>query len=318
MKSIIFSLVIITTSLVFAQEIPELSRLLNLRTLGVDAVYGKALSPSQSLETEKSRFERIESSNAAMLSEVEAVSKAFTKQGPPDVVLGNVYNAVDKYDDEVSGNGGHILFLGANPSAAQSRNLFMIPKAKLTMANPTAAVVDVLTSYKRSAKTADFIYAYAQPFDLKAGKISSYEGTETSWKKPEAQAPFANAQDYVLKKCRKLLGWRCITSLYRTDSIQVGNDTTQVLFIAIYDLDANADHDEFAKDKRTKNQITGSTAIYIVKETADWVMIYGTDHQYNNDKTTFQDSIQNEFGKDVARFKERLSLDLGVSVKDIK
>ncbi|MBC7466709.1 MAG: hypothetical protein H7256_12020 [Bdellovibrio sp.] len=318
MKSIIFSLILMAAPITFAQEIAELSRLVNLRTLGIDAVYGKALSPSQSLETEKSKFERIQSSNAAMLAEVEAVSNAFVKQGPPDMVLGNVYNTVDKYDSEVSGKGGHILFLGTNPSAAQSRNLFMISKAKLTMANPTAAVLNVLTSYKRSAKTADFIYAYAQPFDLKAGKIVSYEGTETSWLKPEAQAPFENAQDYVLKKCRKLLGWRCITSLYRTDSIPVGSDTMQVLFIAMYDLDANADHDDFAKDKRSKNQITGSTAIYIVKETADWMMIYGTDHQYNNDKTTFQDSIQNEMDKDVGRFKERLSADLGISVKDIK
>jgi hypothetical protein len=66
------------------------------------------------------------------------------------------------------------------------------------------------------------------------------------------------------------------------------------------------------------NQITGSTAMYIVKETTDYVMLYGIDSQYNNDKASFTGAILSEFQKDMDRFKQRISTDLGIAVKDIQ
>lgn len=319
MKSIILSLALLVTTAAFAQEIPVINILLQKRTEGGDSFYTQVLAPAQSLETEKTKIERIKSVNGTLLKELETVSKAFASSKGGDATVTAVYDAARAFDSEVPGKGGHITFLGTNPSAAISRNLFLLPKAKLTTStNPVNDVLDTLTSYKRSAKPSDFLYEYQDANHLTVGNIVELKGSDTSWQKPEAAAPFRVQQDYAIKKCRQLLGWRCITSLYRVDTVKSKGLLAHVLFISLYDLERNEDNAEFTGDKRSKNQISGTTAVYIIKESKDWVMIYATDYQYNNDKTSFQGAIQTEFQKDVDRFKERLSQDLGIKVKDIK
>lgn len=318
MKSIILSLSLLVTTSAFAQEIPTIKTILQKRTEGSEPFYAQVLAPSLSLETEKAKIERIKSSNAELLKELELVSKAFTAAKSADTVKA-VYDVVTKIDSEVPGKGGHITFLGTNPSAAVSRNLFLLEKAKLTTStDPVNDVLGVLTSYKRSAKPSDYLYEYADAKNLTTGNIVEIEGSDESWQKPEAAAPFRVKEDYAIKKCRQILGWRCITSLYRVDTVKAKEFLTHILFISLYDLEKNKDNPEFTDDRRSKNQINGTTAVYIVKESKEWVMIYAADYQYNNDKNSFTGAIQSEFQKDVGRFKDRLSQDLGIKTKDIK
>lgn len=255
MKTIILFLVVVVAQVCWSQEIPVLTQILNQRTLGADIFFGRALAPAQSLEIKKTKLERIKAANQSLLSELNLVSNAFAKSTGSTAVA-SVYSAVQTIDAEIIGVGGHIVFSGDAPSAAQTRTLVLLPKNKIHSADPVNAVMDVLTSYKHSAKMSDFLYEYSEPQNLTVGSIVSTEGTDTSWVFPEAAAPFAEDKNFVLKKCRKLLGWRCITSLYRSEAITVGDAKTRVLFISLYDLDNNTDHADFAGDKRSKNQIT--------------------------------------------------------------
>ncbi|MFZ3230632.1 MAG: hypothetical protein WA160_10545 [Pseudobdellovibrio sp.] len=317
MKVVSMIFVLFLSQFALAQPLKTIADLLNQRTLGLDSFYGTILSPSESLETEKQKTERIQSENLKMLSEIDLISEAFDKSASSTVV-DTVYEAVRKIDANVIGSNGNIIFQGTSPSSAQSRSLYLIPKAKTNSSSVPQSLLNALTSYKRSAKPSDFVYDYSQPLSLPLGPVKETVGTETSWFGAEAAQPFHDAQEYTLKKCRKLLGWRCVTSMYRTDQIIVNKSDALILFISLYDLVNNTDHPDFSGDKRTINQITGSTALYIIKESADWVLLYGTDFQYNNDKTTFSGAIQTEFKKDCTRFKERISLDLGIPTSEIK
>lgn len=318
MKSIVFSLIIfLASSFASAQEVSRLKEILKYRTLGADAFYGHVLAPAQSLEVGLSKSQRIANSNAAIIEDVGMMSGVFATT-PQNKMVETVYTIARSIDSAVPGNGSHIIFEGVQPSSAFSRTLILLPKNKIKSGRPAEELMDILTSYKHSAKATDFTYEYAQPKNLTVGAISSIEGTDLTWLKQEAAAPFAEGQDYVIKKCRKLLGWRCITSLYRKETIHVDNTKVFLLYISLYDLNANKDHADFASDKRSQNQITGSTAIYIVKESAEWVMLYGVDYQYNAEKTTFTDPIQKEFQKDTDRLKQRISSDLGIDLKELK
>jgi hypothetical protein len=294
-------------------DIDTIKQTLNSRTNGNDPYYSKVLSPAQSLELDKSKSDRIQSANDLLNTEMAAVITAF-KGASEDKKVEAVNQAAAKFDGDLVKNGGaHIVFTDSNPSAAVARTMLMIPK-KLKAGLNSAQIFNILTSYKHSAKPSDFLYEYADANNLTSGIVKNTTGSDETWKGDAAGQPFSLKQNFVLKKCRQLLGWRCVTSFYRADSFLKAADATNLLFIAIYDLQNNPDHPDFANDKRSNNQITGSSALYIVKESADWVMLYGVDSQWNNGKLSFQGAIQSEFKKDFDRFKERISYDLKVQL----
>lgn len=295
------------------QDVSAIANLLNMRTNGNDAFYLKALSPAQSLDVSKNKGDRVQQVNNQLSEELNVVVTAF-QTAVETKKVDAVTKAISGIESDVVKNGGaYITFTDSNPSAAFSRTFLMIPK-KLKAGLTSKSVFDVLTSYKRSPKPNDHIYEYAVATNLTQGAFKYFQGDDNSWKGPQASKPFEIGKDIVLKKCRQLLGWRCITSLYRADALSKGAAAAQVLFISTYDLDQNPDHPEFARDKRGVNQYTGSTAVYIVKESAEWILLYGIDAQWNDGKLSFQGAIQNEFKKDFERFKDRISSDLKISL----
>ncbi len=309
MRSII--LLTFFSSIAFSQEIEFIKKILSERATGDSAVFAKAISPALSLQTNLSETERIATVNNQITNEIQVVTSAIVA-AKADQVPAAAHAAAAKFDVGLADSSGHINFEGDDPSAAQTRNLFLIPKASIRSPHPAAEVINTLTSYKRSAKTNDFFFDYQEPLNLTVGQVTQRVGSETSWLKPEALKEFDIGKNYVLKKCRQLLGWRCITSLYRVDAVESRTGKSYILFIGLYDMDANPDNAFYANDKRTKNQITGSTAIYIVKETQNWIAIYGSDYQFNNAKNSFAGAIQKEYVNDQARLKQRLSADLGI------
>lgn len=295
------------------KDVSLISKFLTNRTNGNNAFYNKALSPAQSLEVSKSKSDRIQAVNEKLAFELASVLGAFAGASE-EKKLEIVTQAVSDIEKDVIKEGGaFITFTDSNPSSAYSRTFLMIPKKnkpKLT----SKTIFDILTSYKRSPKPSDHVYEYSSAENLTQGAVKYTEGNDNSWKSPNALLPFAMDKDFVLKKCRQLLGWRCITSLYQANNLSKGSAASQLLFIATYDLTQNPDHPEFAGDKRGTNQYTGSTALYIVKESPQWILLYGVDAQWNDGKLSFQGAIQKEFKRDFERFKERISNDLQVQL----
>lgn len=291
------------------KEIAALTKALNSRTNGNNAFYLKALSPALSLDVSKNKSDRIQAVNDKLITEMSTVLGAFVGSNESKK-LETVTQAVSGIERDVIKEGGaFITFTDSNPSAAFSRTFLMIPK-KIKPGITSKNIFDILTSYKRSPKPNDHVYEYSSAQNLTEGAILYAEGNDNSWKSPLASKPFAMDQDIVLKKCRQLLGWRCITSLYQANNLVKGTEASQLLFIATYDLTQNPDHPEFAGDKRGINQYTGSTALYVVKESAEWILLYGVDAQWNDGKLSFQGAIQKEFKRDFERFKERISSDI--------
>jgi hypothetical protein len=296
------------------KEISAISKALNSRTNGNNPFYSKILSPALSLDVSKNKSDRVQTVNDQLVSELSVVLGAFKSAGSEAKKLENTTAAVAGIEANVVKEGGaFITFTDSNPSAAFSRTFLMIPK-KIKVGMTSKNIFDVLTSYKRSPKPSDHVYEYSSAQDLTQGAVLYTEGNDNSWKNPKALKPFDMDKDIVLKKCRQLLGWRCITSLYQANNISKGVEASQLLFISTYDLTQNPDHPEFAGDKRGVNQYSGSTALYIVKESADWILLYGVDAQWNDGKLSFQGAIQKEFKKDFERLKERISSDLQVEL----
>ena len=307
-------LMIATQAFAITPEAQQVEKLLSTRTNGNDPFYNKVLAPAQSLEQDKNKSARTQSVNNGIVREVDLVLNAF-KSAAADKKIEAV-NAVVA-PELISSGGAFISFVDGNPSAANSRTLLFISKKN----NPLVTVnnvLNVLTSYKRSAKPSDYVYEYSDVQNLTSGQIKATVGSENSWKLPEAPGAMLLNQNYGVKKCRQIFGWRCATSLYRADSFLKGADAVSTTFISMIDLTSNSDHGYFAGDKRSVNQISGSTALYVIKESTDWVLIYGTDVQLNNGKLQFASTIQSEFKKDFLRFRERLSLDLKVSAESLR
>lgn len=289
-------------------DILKITQLLNSRTNGSDAFYSKVLAPAQSLATSKSKSDRITEANEKIISEINLVLTSFKKtvENQKNEAMKLVMSSIDP---DLNKNGGaSIVFTEGKPSAATSRTFLMIPKknnSKMT----SNLVFNIMTSYKRSAKASDHVYEYPFSENLTQGSVKYVQGSDTTWKGENAALSFDFDKDIVLKKCRQLLGWRCATSLYNATRFLNGDEEAKVLFIYTYDLENNPDHPDFAKDKRSVNQYSGSTAVYVVKESSEWILVYGVDAQWNEGKLSFQGAIQNEFKKDFDRFKERISAD---------
>ena len=317
---LLIGLIILTTISAFSDEkmaaqdntlVSAITKMLTERTNGNNGDYNKVLAPAMSLNLDQNKSSRVEAINSKITSEINVITVAFA-QGGEENKISFVKEAAKGIEPElIKNNGAFITFIDQNPSAAFSRVVAMIPK---TNAVNGEAVFRVVSSYKHSAKPSDFVYEYENPLDLTMGNVKSFEGSDTSWKGNEAAAGFTFQKNYTLKKCRQLLGWRCVTSLYRADQFKTNFGLSHLLFVATYDLTNNPDHSDFAKDKRSKNQISGSTATYVVIESAKWILLYGIDAQWNDDKLSFKGAIQTEFQKDFGRLKERLTEDLKVQV----
>lgn len=294
----------------------ELSKILNSMTLGNNGFYNKVLSPAKSLNLNLSDSDRIQEVNDKIVSEMNAVISAFTNASE-DKKLDSVRSLVASIDGGViKNNGANIQFFNNSPSAAFSRVLMMIEKKS---SNARAEMLlNSFSSYKRSAIPNTYFYEYSDAGNISQSTIKTTTGTDLSWKAPLAAPAIKADADLVLKKCRQIFGWKCVTSLYRTGQLLTGKDNIKYFYAGIYNLADNSDNPEFTNDKRSSNQIAGSTALYIIKESAGWLLLYGIDSQWNRSSTMFTSLILDEFIKDSRRVKERLSLDLKVALTDIK
>lgn len=304
------------------KESDFVAKLLKDRTNANDAFYSKVLSPAKSLELDKNSDARIQTVIDQMTKEFDLVTTAF-KDSNEEQKVNSVNAAVNKIEPEVvKAKGAYITFVDAStpahsgPSSGVARIVMLVPKKGPQVT--AASVLATFSSFKHSAKASDYFYEYENARNITSGAVKTTVGNDSTWVLPTAAAPFVVGQDHVIKKCRQLLGWRCVTSVYRTDSFFSAAEAFNMLFIAIYDLENNLDHADFAKDKRSTNQIAGSTAVYIIKESPSWVLIYGVDAQWNKEKLMFSGVIQQEFQKDYVRLKERLSLDLKIKASDLK
>lgn len=296
----------------------ELLKFLNAMTLSNNGLYNKILSPAKSLNLNLSESDRTLEINNKVAGEIDAVLTTF-KNSREENKLQAVRAQVSKFDPEVvSNNGAHIIFFNNGPSAAFSRVLMMIEKKAENAAVTADAILKSFSSYKRSAIPSTYVYEYSDAANISQSTIKTGVGSDATWKLPLAAEAIKPNQDIVLKKCRQIFGWKCVTSLYRTSQILQGNDSIKILYAGIYNLVSNPDHPEFSGDKRSTNQITGSTAFYTVRESSNWVILYGIDAQWNQGTILFTPLISEEFLKDSRRIKERLSLDLNVPTSDIK
>ncbi len=308
-----------------ASEIDLIATVLEKRTLGGDELSLRLVAPASSLEQNENL--KIVQTNSRIVREVTHVVNAWIAATDLDRVRA-VRKAAQDLDPELRTEFGHIVFEGNSPSAFQTRTLFLIPKKKIKLMNPAQIVFDAVTSYKRSAKKDDFVYEYANAQNLTFGVITERLGSANSWLKPEAALPFTSGSDFALKKCRQILGWRCTTALYHAESYTSGsvvngagsesaNSTSFILFSYTYDLIKNSDHSQFSRSQ-AKNQVDGTTAVLLVKETDNWILVFGTDHRYRAEKQSFSGLVQREFGDDTERLKQRIATDLGISAAEIK
>lgn len=295
-----------------------LTEFLTTMTLGTDGFYNKVLSPAKSLNLNLSSADRILEINTKVINEMNAVVSIF-KDTSEDKKLEAVQRVVNQIDPEISkNNGANIQFINGSPSAAFSRTLIMIEKRSGNAAVSAEQLVNSLSSYKRSALQGALVYEYSDSRNISQSSIKTSVGSDVSWKLPLAAPAIGPNLDLVLKKCRQIFGWKCVTSIYKTGQLLEGAANIKYLYAGIYDLVNNSDHPDFVNDKRSFNQITGSTALYIIKESTNWILLYGVDSQWNAGSISFSGLIKEEFLKDAKRIRERISLDLKLSSQDIK
>lgn len=287
-------------------------------TLSNDGFYNKVLSPAKSLNLNLSNADRIQEVNTKVINEINAVISAF-KNTSEEKKLMAVQNVVKQIDPEVfKNNGANIQFINGSPSAAFNRTLIMIEKKAGNAAVSAEQLVNTFSSYKRSTLLGMHVYEYSDSRNISQSSIKTSVGSEGSWKLPLAAPGISANKDLVLKKCRQIFGWKCVTSVYKTGELLTGGESIKYLYAGIYDLVNNADHPDFANDKRSFNQITGSTALYVIKESQNWILLYGVDSQWNTGSISFEGLIKEEFFKDAKRIRERISLDFKISPQDIK
>lgn len=293
------------------------STLTEFTGLGNNALYNRIITPGKSLNTAKSDSDRTSEANALILGEIDQVISAFKSAGEAQK-LDAVRAVLNSIDSKILRNKGvNIQFIQGEPSAAINRNFLMIEKAG--NARVTAEeLMKTITSYRRSARPSDHAYEYSQADNLTQATIHYTKGNDETWKPPQAPAPMETGKDYAIKKCRQIFGWRCATSVYRTDQALEGVDHVKYFYTGSYSLKTNPDNAEFKGDGRTRNQVEGSTNMLVVKESAGWILMYSVDSQWNDDKISFGSMIQDGAEKDFARFKERVGMDLGISADKIK
>ena len=288
----------------------EVLDVLNSYNLGNNGFYNKALSPAKSLDLNKSESDRTSEMNDKIAGEMDAVLTAF-KAADENGKAVSVLEVTKQIEGHLTDTAtARIQFIDGNPSAAIARTVILLERTGNEERVNAKNVLDSLTSYKRAAKPRDYAYEYENPEDLTAGVVKSTEGSDSTWAKPDAPAEFEPNKDYVIKKCRQIFGWRCITTLYRASETTLANENIKYLFMGNYDLKNNRDNGAFGGDKRTTNQVAGSTALVVVKESAKWVLVFGVDAQWNRDRISFGSMIQEEYQKDFGRLTQRISQDL--------
>lgn len=310
-------IIVLISSFAHAQEVEYIQHVLEIQTMGHDSTYARIVLPGQSLQA-GDKVSKVQSVNRQVVAEVSLLLQAFTSTESKDVV-GVVRAAARTIDADLATKTGHIVFEGSAPMAMQARTLLFVPKGKVKVADPATVMSNSMSSYRRSAKKDDFVFEYENALNLQHGKITERRGSDTSWLKPEAAPAFIVGQDYALKKCRRILGWRCTTSIYHAEELQLTSEANKAhfLFSFTYDLENNPDHSKFS-GSQSKNQLNGTTGVTIIKESADWIMMFVTDHRYKEDKQSFSNIVQSEFQEDMERIKQRLATDLQIAVSEIK
>lgn len=317
-KIIFMSLIFIMNTAVLADEpgsvsegepLQALRSVIDSYTAGNNGFYNKSIAPLKSLNLNKSGADRISEMNNKIATEINSVLNAFDSAAE-DKKREAVSNIIKEIDSELQGvASAHIEFIDGKPSQAFARTILILEKIDNVGVDQ---VMNVLSSYKRAAKPNDFSYEYENAENLTEGEIKLTNGNEATWLKAAAPSGFEPGKDYVLKKCRQIFGWRCGTTLYHVDSINNSKPSSKYLFMANYELKTNPDHREFINDRRSVNQTAGGIALFVVRESTKWVIIYGVDAVISNDKVSFASLIQQEFQKDFNRLSQRLSTDLNL------
>ena len=313
---IILCIILFCVGYAQANETEFIAQLLRQRTLSEDVTYSRIIAPALGLN-ESERLRAIDSVNGQIVHELYLIGRAWDKNNAGDAVR-KIREAAGEIDPALTSGFGNIIFQGKSPSALQSRTLFVISKANIQAAQPLQLLRDATTSYKRSGKPDDFVFEYDNVLDLTQGEIHEQVGSETSWQKREAAPAMPYGKDIAIKKCRQILGWRCTTALYHaTEYGKNSSSETQFLVTFTYDLTKNADHPKFSPSQ-SKNQIDGTTSVLVFKESANWLLVYGTDHRYKIDKQSFTSMVQKEFRADTERLRQRIANDLGIALTDIQ
>ena len=283
----------------------KIFQLLESFTAGNDGFYNKVISPAKSPNINLSEAERTKQMNVRMADELSSVITAF--DGADELKKGaNALAAIKKINGNLNTEqSAHIEFIDGAPSAALSRTFLLLNKKNLD----AAKALDIFSSYKRSAKLGEYIYEYADATNLTSGKVKFTQGSDQTWIKPNAAGALPMAQNVAIKKCRQIFGWKCVTSLYHANHQTVTQPALRYVFMASYDLNNNPDHTDFVNDRRSFNQVAGSTALYLVRESANWILLVGIDAQWNQDSLSFTTLIQQEFQKDFKRLIQRFDLD---------
>ena len=286
------------------QAIEDLLKGINL---GNDAFYNKVLSPAKSLNEQKSDADRIAEANEKVQNNLSAIMDAFDNASD-DQKAAKVEETLKKLDPNFEkGQSGRIEFTDGKISAAFSRIGFVIEKGTAT----AEMVQNTFTSYKRAAKPSDHVFEYEDYQDITRGSVTTREGSDTAWFPPQAPAAMPPGSSVVVKKCRQILGWKCGTTLYHASK----TDTFKYVFMGNYDLSKNPDNPHFKGDGRTKNQVAGSTALFVMKESQNHILFAAADSTWNRKGLQFTSIIQSEYQKDLGKFKQRLMFDLGRNKK---
>lgn len=299
-------------------EVEALRNMLIERTVGNNELYNRVISPAKSLDKNQSESERTIQANENILRDVERVLTAFNSSSEADK-LNAVLAAINQIDPNIVKNKGvNIQFTNGEPSAAVNRNFLMIYKSA-DKANLTAeSLLNTLSSYRRSARPSDHAYEYSMVDNLQQSDIRYTRGNDDTWRPPQAPASIEIGTDIAIKKCRQILGWRCATALYSAGEVLTEEQNVKYFYTGSYNIKTNGDHAEFAKDGRSKNQVAGSTGLVVIKESAEWILLYGTDSQWSHDKISFGSMIQDSAEKDFKRFKERIMMDLTINDANIR
>lgn len=289
----------------FAQNAEELKQVIDSYTLNSSHVlYERVLSPAMIPDLSKNKDERIQILNEQISIEINTVLSAFNNSNE-DKKQKAVLQVIKNIDSTMlSPASANLQFTTGEPGVGTARTLLMFKKkSHMTPEN----IIAVISSYKRAAKPSDHAYEYEDPQNLTKGKIIYTKGSDTSWTGSSAPDSFTPEKDYVLKKCRYIFGWKCNTLLYHVDKLNTPEGRVDYLFMSNYDLKNNPDHRDFIVDNRSVNQIAGTTAIYIVKESTEWILVYGLDVFFTDDSISFGALIKNEFAKDFKRLNQRLT-----------
>jgi len=255
-------------------ESAEIARILDEVAQGRDGLFGQAVAPALSLDSQATPSAGVLQADSRIAQEIDRVLSAFM-DAPDGQRPAATRAAVAAIDKQTATDGASRTFEGQGPSLSLMRQLAFVRSDQVQGGEPVARLRDIVSSFERSPKTDDIYFEYSDPRDLVASTIAKLPGSATSWTTGARPAMAGNTL-YTLKKCRQvvLLGWFCNTADYAVRDLAASpTGKASVLITVLRPVGKGRDNPAFS-GKQAENVVDGYTAVYLFKQAGSFILIY--------------------------------------------